>query len=285
LGPWYDGALRELYRAADQAVGELIAAAPDATVFVFSLHGMQVNSARVDLLDEMLSRVLHGPAASRPKQGLLRRIGEALPLGLRRTLTNSVPQALKNRIMTKWATGGVQWERTAAFTLRADLNGYIRLNLQGREPRGMVRPDQADTLLQRISEGLQSFRDADTDQPLIEEVCRSDRVFPAGDRSVRLPDLIVRWSPTSGAVHRAIASPQFGRIERETPGRIPNGRSGNHAPKGFLLAKGPGIAAGARLEAGADILDLAPTALARLGARSGVPLDGRILTQLIRSAG
>ncbi|MFL5403870.1 MAG: alkaline phosphatase family protein, partial [Gemmatimonadales bacterium] len=56
LGSWYDNALRELYRAADDAVGALIAAAPEATLFVFSLHGMQVNSARVDLLDDMLSR-------------------------------------------------------------------------------------------------------------------------------------------------------------------------------------------------------------------------------------
>ncbi|MFL5402681.1 MAG: alkaline phosphatase family protein, partial [Gemmatimonadales bacterium] len=282
LGPWYDNALRELYRAADDAVGALIAAAPEATLFVFSLHGMQVNSARVDLLDDMLSRVLHGPAASRPKQGLLRRLGEAMPLGLRRALTNSVPQALKNRIMTRWTTGGVQWERTPAFTLRADLNGYIRLNLQGREPRGMVRPDEAGALSERISQGLQSFRDADSGEPLIEEVCRSRETFPAGDRSERLPDLIVRWRPTSGAGHRAVVSSSLGRVDRATPGRIPNGRSGNHAPRGFLMARGPDIAAGGRLEAGADILDLAPTVLRWLGAGTSLPLDGRVLTQLIR---
>jgi hypothetical protein len=97
----------------------------------------------------------------------------------------------------------------------------------------------------------------------------------------RLPDLVVRWHPASGATHEAIVSPTLGRIARATPGRIPNGRSGNHAPEGFLMAQGAGISSGARLEAGADILDLAPTALRRLGASVSVPLAGKVLTQLI----
>jgi len=281
LGSWYDGALRELYRAADRAVGELLAAAPDAAVFVFALHGMTVNSARVDFLDDMLARVLHGPAAARPRPGLLRRCGEAVPLPLRRALTNSVPKALKNRIMTRWTTGGVNWERTPAFTLRADLNGYIRLNLQGREPRGVIPPEEAGALCTRIAEGLLSFKDAATGEPLIEEVSPASSVFPPGERMHRLPDLIVRWTPTSGALHEAVTSPRFGRIERATPGRIPNGRSGNHAPHGFLIARGSGIAAGGRLQVDADILDLAPTAVARLGGHTGLPLAGKVLTQLV----
>ncbi|HJR15743.1 MAG TPA: alkaline phosphatase family protein [Gemmatimonadales bacterium] len=281
LEPWYDSALRELYRAADKAVGELVQATPSATVFIFALHGMKVNTARVDFLDQMLSRVLHGPEASQTKSGLLRRLGEAMPLPLRRALTNSVPQALKNRIMTRWTTGGMKWDQTQAFTLRADLNGYIRLNMRGREPAGVVPPEAADALCARIDEGLRSFRDAETGQPLIEEVCRATEVFPPGDRMHRLPDLVIRWHPDSGAPHKAIVSSTLGHITRATPGRIPNGRSGNHAPHGFLMAHGPNIAAGARLEAGADILDIAPTALHHLNVGSRVPLAGKVLTQLV----
>jgi predicted AlkP superfamily phosphohydrolase/phosphomutase len=278
---WFDGALRELYRAADRTVGELVAAAPGAAVFVFALHGMTVNTARVDLLDDMLARVLHGPATGRPKRGLLRRMGEALPLSVRRALTNAVPGPIKNRIMTRWTTGGVNWEQTPAFTLRADLNGYVRLNIRGREPRGIVAPSDARALCDRLAEGLMSFRDAETGEPVIEEIRRADQAFPSGERDHRLPDLIVRWSDSSGAPHAALSSPAFGRVERSTPGRIPNGRSGNHTPYGFLLARGPGIPAGAQLEAGADILDLAPTAVHRVGGRSRVPLAGKVLTQLV----
>ncbi len=280
LGDWYDGALRELYRAADRAVGRLIAAAPDATVFVFALHGMMVNTARVDLLDAMLARTLHGPDAGQPRPGLLRRVGETVPLGLRRRLTNAIPTALKDRIMTRWTTGGTDWSRTPAFTLRADLHGYIRVNLAGREPEGIIPPAELDGLCRRIEAGLRSFRDAATGAPLIAEVCRSRDVFPPGERMDRLPDLIVRWDESSAAPHEAIVSPELGRIERATPGRVPNGRSGNHRTTGFLIARGSGIAPGGRLPPGADILDIPPTALARLRARATVPLAGKVIEPL-----
>ncbi|MGE5231745.1 MAG: alkaline phosphatase family protein [Deltaproteobacteria bacterium] len=284
LAGWYDDALHDLYRAADRAVGALVASAPDATVFVFALHGMMVNTARVDLLDDMLARVLHGPAAEPPKPGLLRRAGEAIPLGLRRRLTNAVPKALKDRIMTRWTTGGTDWSRTRAFTLRADLSGYIRINLAGREPEGVVHPGELDALLERIAGGLGSFRDAATGEPLVAEVCRARDVFPPGERMDRLPDLIVRWTETSAATHEAIESPTLGRIARATPGRIPNGRSGNHRAAGWLLACGPGIPAGARLSDG-DILDLAPTALARLRTGTTTPLAGKVIAPLVGAGG
>jgi predicted AlkP superfamily phosphohydrolase/phosphomutase len=278
---WHDGALRELYRAADAAVGRLVATAPDAAVFVFALHGMMENSARVDLLDAMLARVLYGPEAARARPGLLRRFGEAIPVPLRRALTKSVPVALRDRLITRWSTGGVDWARTPAFTLRADLAGYIRINLQGREPQGIVPAAELGALCEQISEGLATFRDADTGEPLIQAIDRTTDVFPAGERTDRLPDLIVRWRPTSGAVHAAIQSPELGRIERATPGRIPNGRSGNHRAAGFLIGRGAGIAAGGQLRGDAHILDLAPTIVRRLGADAPAPLAGTVLSELV----
>jgi predicted AlkP superfamily phosphohydrolase/phosphomutase len=280
---WYDGALRELYRAADRAVGALIEAAPGAAIVVFSLHGMMANTTRVDFLDQMLARVLDGPGSRARRPGLMRRIGEAIPLPLRRALTNAVPKAIRDPLMTRWTTGGMDWSRTKAFTLRADLHGYIRFNMAGRERLGIVTPAEGETLAQAIDEGLRSFRDADTGQALVTEVSRAAEVFPRGERSDRLPDLIVHWSDAPAAPHRAIVSDRFGRIERATPGRIPNGRSGNHRSRGWLMARGPGIATGTRLDPGADILDLAPTAVRWIGASCRAPLAGRALPQLVGS--
>ena len=100
-------------------------------------------------------------------------------------------------------------------------------------------------------------------------------MFENGPRSDRLPDLIVRWKETPAAAHHALVSDRLGRIERETPGRIPNGRSGNHRSEGLLIARGTGIAAGTTIDQGADILDLAPTALDLLGVEPATPLFGR----------
>jgi predicted AlkP superfamily phosphohydrolase/phosphomutase len=277
----FDGALRDLYVACDEAVGRLVAAVPDAVVIAFSVHGMTTNTSRADLLDGMLARVLssNGSGATRP--GVLRSLGEQLPPSLRRALTARVPVRLRDRIMTAWATGGTDWRKTPAFTLRADLQGYVRVNLAGREPQGIVSPGaECERLCDRIRAGLLSFRDASTGEPFVQQVCRSDDVFPAGTRRDRLPDLLVLWADTPAASHTAVHSPTFGVVERATPGRIPGGRSANHRPEGFVVARGPGIAPGGRLDRDADILDLAPSVLRIVGAGTAVPLAGKVLPAL-----
>ena len=79
-----------------------------------------------------------------------------------------------------------------------------------------------------------------------------------------LPDLIVVWNDTPAAEHRALVSDRHGTVEWPTPGRNPDGRSGNHRLQGWMAAAGPSVTAGAELS-GATILDIAPTALTMLG--------------------
>jgi len=119
---------------------------------------------------------------------------------------------------------------------------------------------------------------------MIEAVERVDQLYADGDRRDRLPDVLVRWSDTPAAAHVAVDSPRFGRVERATPGRIPNGRSGNHRGQGFLISCGPGIPAGERLRSNADVLDLAPTVVRLLGTRVSVPLAGQVIPQVVAAS-
>jgi predicted AlkP superfamily phosphohydrolase/phosphomutase len=285
-GRLFDGSLRELYIACDRAIGRLVAAVPDeTTILVFSLHGMVANSTRVDLLDAMLARVLgDANVGSKRGPGLARRLGEVLPLGLRRRLTRAVPARLRDRAMTLWATGGTDWTRTQAFTLRADLQGYVRINLHGREAAGVVAPAACDALCAGIADGLATFVDADAGEPLIADVCRTQSIFATGPAQDRLPDLVVCWRDTPAAAHREVVSGRFGRIERATPGRIPNGRSGNHRAEGFLLARGRTVRPGVALKA-ADILDLAPTTLRLLGVADHDALPGAPIAPICGGSG
>lgn len=279
-GKIFDQALKDLYIACDDAVGKLVESSPDASVIVFSLHGMTKNNTRVDFLDEMLALVLFNKNKFSYQGGLFRSVGEALPNDWRGFLNRNMPNRLRNRLMTRWTTGGIDWKKTAAFTLRADLQGYIRINLKGREPKGIILPGiDYKELCDRIANGLMSFRDASTRQPFIEEVCSTDQLYGNGDRRDRLPDLIVRWKDTPSILNSAVESPRFGCIKRKTPGRIPNGRSGNHQPEGFLIASGKGIPAGTQLQVKADIIDLAPTILRYLGAHTSLPLSGRLIPE------
>jgi predicted AlkP superfamily phosphohydrolase/phosphomutase len=134
----------------------------------------------------------------------------------------------------------------------------VRINLRGRELEGIVPPSQYDTLCERLVAGLMSFRDAETGAPIVAEVRRPVEVFGPGERDARVPDLVVRWAESPAAPHAALVSEEYGRIERATPGRIPNGRSGNHRAYGFLMVRGAGIEPGTTLPE-FDILDVAPT--------------------------
>ena len=50
------------------------------------------------------------------------------------------------------------------------------------------------------------------------------------------------------------------------------------------MARGPGVGAGSRLGADANILDLAPTVARLLGTRATTPLAGRVRPELVPPA-
>lgn len=258
-----DTALRDVYVACDAAVGQLAeAAGPDAAVMVFSLHGMGPNTDRTSLLPEMLKRILHGPAAGQPatKPRLAERLRGVVPADLRARVKKRLPQTVQDRLTLYWRSAHLDWPKTRAFITFCDLDGYIRINLRGRERDGTVNPEDYPRLCEEIAAGLRTFRDADTGEPLVSEIGFADAIFPDGPMRKHLPDIIVRWHESSAALHRRIVSGHYGTIDWPTPGAHPLGRCGNHFRTGFLLAAG-GPFADAPPPAAPDILDLAPTAL------------------------
>lgn len=271
------GALPAVYAATDHALGRVIEAANADEVILFSLHGMGPNTSRVEILDDMLLRVLSGNGADRKPLKLLERLRRAVPPSIRHIVKDSLPTAAQDRLTGFWRTGGRDWSKTQALTQVADLTGYIRLNIAGREAAGILSVDEAKELSDRIAEGLQSFVDADTGVPVAHRVARIGDIVPEGPLRALLPDIMVDWAETPAARHRAVVSPHFGTVDWPTPGRHPSGRSGNHRSEGFYLACGSGLPPG-KAPAG-TIMDLAPTVLSRLGAAipphmQGAPLLG-----------
>jgi predicted AlkP superfamily phosphohydrolase/phosphomutase len=189
---------------------------------------------------------------------LLGRLRARIPNEWRSRVKSLLPVQVQDRLTVFWRLGGVDLASSTAFPLVADLQGYIRMNVRGREARGVVEPGaEYETVCERIVNGLQSFVDADTGERIVAEVARADELYPDGERRHDLPDLIVRWSSLPASRHRAIASPMYGSIAWPCPGSHPDGRTGNHRGEGFLLAKGDGIEPGSSIQ-GAHIVDLAP---------------------------
>lgn len=257
-------ALKSVYVACDAAVGRLVReAGPAATVMVFALHGMGPNVSRSEVLGEMVFRILAGERAARratlqPGRPW-KRLRSLVPGTVRSSIKGRLPRSMQDRLTQFWRTGGLDWEKTKAFAALCDLDGYVRVNLRGREAGGVVEPGaDYEALCMIIADGLRSFVDADTGMPVVQAVARPGELFATGSRKAGLPDLMVRWSDVPAAAHRTITSPTYGDIGWPTPGRHPQGRSGNHRPDGFLIAAGDAVRGGIFSQE-PHILDLAPS--------------------------
>lgn len=282
----FSRALQDVYIACDAAIGQIVESTDsEVTIMVFSLHGMGPNISRADLLPIMLDRILAKevePKHGSEQESYLKRLRKLVPQKWRHGIKSRLPLSWQDMLTTFWRTGNIDFGNTSAISLITDLQGYIRINLRGRESAGIVEfGEDYERLCAEIAEGISTFVDADTGEPIVESVIRSDYLFTQGSRRDLLPDLIVRWVSSRAADHRAIISPRYGSIPWPTPGRNPDGRSGNHRPEGFLLAAGSGIRSGSRVENG-HILDLAPTIYALLGVSNPTEMCGNVLSSIMK---
>ena len=297
-----------VFRAVDRAVGEILAARPDADVVLFAPEGMEANS--VDLpstvfLPELLYRLSAGRVgmadggAGAPRS---RTIPKAL--GWHREVYSSRADTHRlRRHLRRWLpmelTGG--WERVSspgpgpgyptsfgelfhqppiwyrdlwrgmkAFALPSIAHGYIRVNVRGRERDGMIAQSDYGRFCDDLSGHLNALRDARSGAPLVQRIVRT-RESPL-ESGCHLPDadLIVFYHPRPVDV---VDSPSVGRI-----GPVPFARTGGHANRGFVMIKARGCVPGSTLPPG-HVRDLAPTILALLGAPASKEMDGGVLLE------
>ncbi len=281
-GGRFSDALLRAYQAVDRGVGRLAAAAgDDATVVVFSGMGLRENGTGEQLLTGMMERLGHqvpaggaGSIVSRPVNALRR----AVPWSVRLQLHLRLSPEQQDKVMVGIWLGGIDWARTRAFAESEPHCGWIRLNVRGREPQGIVAPGaEYEALRERIVSELGQVVDAETGEPAVDVVLRREELDGAsGPRADELPDLAVRW--TNRWVLRAVRHPTAGEVHqnaRDVPWT-------EHHGDGFLVAAGPGVAAGA--EASGRIVDVAPSLLALLGREAPAAMEGRPLEPLIAVA-
>ncbi len=274
-----EGALADVYRACDTALARVLDAAPaDARVLVFAVHGMQKNRGWSDLCPALLDRIARGSEGEAPKRGWLFALKQRLPTRLAEDLVSLLPLRLRQELVAVWSARMFDWRRTELFPLPMDQAGYLRINLRGREPQGIVEtgPDY-HALCLRLREALESFRDLESGEPIVADVRRAyGEAEPAAPYRDRLPDLVVSWSERSATEALGVRSERFGELRLPARGRLPSGRSGNHRNLGWCIAAGAGLPAGAELRG--HVLDLAPSVHEWIGLARPADLQGHALT-------
>jgi predicted AlkP superfamily phosphohydrolase/phosphomutase len=282
-----EGAVEEIYAEADAALGRIAAAAPaDARIVAFALHGMGPNGGWADLFPELVELVRGGGGggeAPRPKAGLAYRLKKALPLSAARALTSRLPPAVNHRLVKLWSARMHDWSTTRWFALPVDVNGYLRINLRGREAQGIVEPGpEYEALCAELAQAFGSLVEVESGAPIVAGVDRVDELAEAGSDVRRyLPDLVVRWADVPATATAGVRLPGRGEVRWPRGARLRSGRSANHLGRGWLLAAGPGIPVG-RDAAPRDATDLPPTVLSWLGVPVPAHVRGRAVEELVR---
>jgi predicted AlkP superfamily phosphohydrolase/phosphomutase len=156
-----------------------------------------------------------------------------------------------------------------AFALPSFADGYVRINLKGRDPQGIVSPNDYNAMCDEICGILMRLRDGRRGLPMVRDIVRTRQDPLATDPKLPDADLIIGWQDDYAT--DVVESPELGRF-----GPYPPYRSGSHRHEGFLCAVGPGIAPGTRIEGG-HVMDLAPTILQLMGVSLPKYFDGKPL--------
>jgi predicted AlkP superfamily phosphohydrolase/phosphomutase len=175
-----------------------------------------------------------------------------------------MPDKLALELTARLELRGVDWSTTRAFAHPADNQGYVFLNRKGRERDGIVDDSEAPELIAQIREGLLDFRDPDG-EPAVVAVDEVSETYQ-GPAASRLPDLVVRWRPTSSVVLDALHSPRFGTVRRRGYG---SGRTGNHTDGDAWAILAPSTGTLRPLDRPARITDIPAT----VAAHCDVPLN------------
>lgn len=243
-----DAALLEVYREVDRSVALLLEGIDldSTTVVLFSLHGMGPNRSQEHFVRPVMDRInvrftnrslaSEARAAATPtwkQNGLVRRLRESIPAGLQLAAARAVPVGVRDWIVDREATGGIDWASTPGIALRSDLHSFIRLNVAGRERDGILveGSDEHRRYLDRVRRCFLELRAGETGEPVARDVLIADEVLP-GRRRHLMPDLIVRWGEHPPLTR--IGSPELG----DFVGSLGSGRGGEHQLEGFAIVTG-----------------------------------------------
>jgi len=283
-----ENACTEIYEGWDRALGEIVDGAPaDARIVAFALHGMGTNQGWTEQFDRVVQRVhAGGEDGDAPRRGVAYRVKKALPWKLVRQVTTRLPAGVNHALVPLWSKRMHDWSRTRFFTLPADLNAYVRINLRGREAAGIVEPGaEYEALCQELKEAFLGFVDIDSGRPFVAGVERVDSlVGPDAPARRYLPDLQVRWADLPIHESSGVRSQRYGEIVWGHGFRLPSGRSGNHVDHGWFVAVGPGIRPGPCRRA-YETIDVIPTVFEWLDAERPSWFQGRPIPELTAGSG
>lgn len=283
--------LRNIYIAIDNLIGDLQRSFSDATLVLVAMHGMGPNESDVPamaLLPELLYRRAFGAPYMREVQ--FPTLSDGTPVLAEDeewvgSLISAVPECkarfdrrvmrrLKRTFTGNGETGSSLfwmpayrysrfWPKMRAFALPAYYDGRIRLNVVGREKRGLVAAAEYANVCRQMSELIGECRNLLNGKRVAAEIyCPKQNPHEVGSSEA---DIYIVWD----GAPLGFSHPEFGRI-----GPLPYNRTGGHTGhRGFLTVVGSDLRSGTN--GFASSFDVIPTIIDLLGEPRPSAISGK----------
>lgn len=281
----YQDAIREHYQSIDRYLAELLDRLDDNTVLILmSDHGFGPFHKYIYMNNWLLKwgllKLKRKPGTFVKNQAFQAGItpisiyNQMLKFGLggmKGRVTKGKGQKKLARFFLSF--GDIDWSRTTVYSLGNA--GQLWLNVRGREPQGIVSPGtEYENVRQETVELLQSMRDPETDELLVDEIYTREQLF-SGPNIERMPDIVF--------VPKGFRYLSFGEYEFASNKLldVSYGITGWHRMNGMVLVHGRPVQPGSRL-VDARIEDIAPTVLYLLDQSVPGSMDGRVLDEILK---
>jgi predicted AlkP superfamily phosphohydrolase/phosphomutase len=276
--------IRQLYEQIDSFLGEALGLINEnTTILIISDHGFGPAYFPPSCLNPLFSQLgflsyRHDPINLKGRflKKLLFYGRRLVPLRLQKPLAMAFPK-LYQRALRERLYSNVEWSKSRVFAPPYGRNIYI--NLQGRQPKGIVSPEDYDSLCEQVRQILLNLTDPATGKPLVREVYRHEDLYH-GPYTDGDGDLFIKWD--YNLRHDSVCYMSEGRpiiFHNPKPKGVRKWLTGSHRPDGIFIAYGEGIKR--KLDApGAHIYDIFPTIFYLQNLPIPSDMDGRVLTNI-----
>jgi predicted AlkP superfamily phosphohydrolase/phosphomutase len=264
--------LFEMFEKLDKTIGRLLdlSTAEDLLVIVVSDHGggRLIGAIRPNILLYQWGYLKVTSPLTRMTNRFIRRCQRRVNLiiyGLKRKERIGIRQTKESNI---------NWRRsTAAILHTASTHGYMHINLKQLQENHTRFGAEYDIIIKNLKRRFSEIKDPVTGKPLFYRVATPAELYgPNNTIPESVGDLI--FIPQAGFEVRTSMSKRKGYLTY-TPDESPEG---THSYEGIYIFSGPGVKTLSGNQV--NIVDMAPTIYAALGAKLPSYLDGKVLNEV-----
>ncbi len=254
--------IRDIYQAIDRQIGLLLQQLPDnVNLVIVSSVGLTDQYPTEGLIEDFCRKLGYqaSPDPSLMPTTPLSLVRKLIPEAWRVMLSRYLPRDTKERLLAEQFRSRTNWGKTTAFAIPSAYMSFLRVNLRGREPQGIVESGtEYEAVLQQLERDLRQLIDPRSGQAAVKQILRADHLF-GSDRHPGLPDLLVDWQSFPYFMERVL-HPKT-ELTQKKPEFF---RGSDHSHSGFIAMAGESIPGRGNL-GNVPVLDLAPTFVSLMG--------------------